>query len=307
MGKGEHAGGRLRSVLDSGGFAITAETTPPLAADPEAVLARVAPLRGLADAVNVTSGAGARVHMSALAAAGLLARAGIEPVLQLTTRDCNALALQGEVLGAAALGVPNILCLGGDPLDNGDEPGASAVHDLDSVGLATLVRDMRDRGRTRSDRVIDPPPDMFIGMADMPFDPPADWRPDRLHAKLAAGAQFFQTQYCFDIPVLCRYMARLADHGIAGRAYFLIGLAPFASARQAEWMDANLYGVSVPAGIRRRLDGADDQAAEGRAICLEMLEALVDIPGVAGAHIMAPRGETQAADVIARFREARKR
>jgi methylenetetrahydrofolate reductase (NADPH) len=293
------SGGRLERVLRAGAFAVTAETTPPLTADPDAGVARAMPLKGLADAVNVTSGAGARAHLSAVTTAGLLARAGIEPVVQFTTRDLNLIALQGEILGAAALGVPNLLCLAGDAIEAGDEGGASAVHDVDSAGLAALVRRMRDDGLTRSGRAIDTPPRLFIGMADAPFDPPPDWSPDRLQAKIAAGADFFQTQYCFDMDVCRRYMARLVDAGIAPATPFLIGIAPFASAKQARWMDANLWGVSVPEAVIDRLAGADDEAAEGKRICLEMLQQLRDIPGVAGVHIMAPRGEARAAAVIA--------
>jgi len=293
------SGSRLERVLRAGAFAVTAETTPPLTADPDAPVARARPLKGLADAVNVTSGAGARAHLSAVTAAGLLARAGIEPVVQFTTRDLNLIALQGEILAAAALGVANMLCLGGDAIEAGDEGAARAVNDLDSVGLAALARRMRDDGLTRSGRVIDAPPRLFIGMADAPFDPPPDWSPDRLQAKIAAGADFFQTQYCFDMDVCRRYMARVVDAGIAAETPFLIGIAPFASARQARWMDANLYGVSVPGAVIDRLAGAADEAAEGQRICLEMLQELQAIPGVAGAHIMAPGSEARAAAVIA--------
>ncbi|MCP4330625.1 MAG: methylenetetrahydrofolate reductase [Alphaproteobacteria bacterium] len=293
------SGGRLERVLRAGQFALTAETTPPLTADPEVAIDRVRPLSALADAVNVTSGARARTHLSTLATAGLLARVGIEPVMQFTTRDHNLLSLQAEILGAAALGTPNILCLHGDSIEAGDEPSATAVHDLDSTALASLARRMRDDGETRSGRKIEPAPRIFIGMADTPTDPGAEWSADRLKAKLAAGADFFQTQYCFDMAVCRRYMARLADEGITESAYFLIGTAPFASAKQARWMDENLYGVHVPAAIVRRLDGAADQAAEGQAIGLEMLQQLQDIPGVAGAHIMAPGAEARAAAMIA--------
>jgi methylenetetrahydrofolate reductase (NADPH) len=294
------SGGRLEQVLRAGAFAVTAETTPPLTADPDAPVDRARPLIGLADAVNVTSGAGGRAHLSSVVAAGLLARAGIEPVIQFTTRDQNLLSLQGAILGAAAVGVPNALCLHGDSVEAGDEPDTTAVHDLDSSDLAALVRRMRDEGLTRSGRRIEVPPRLFIGMADMPIDPPPDWSADRLRAKVAAGADFFQTQYCFDLDICRRYMARLVDEGIAEQAYFLIGVAPFASARQAQWMNDNLFGVMVPDPIIARLAGAEDEAAEGVRFCLEMLEALQEIPGVAGAHIMAPRGEARAAEVIAR-------
>ena len=289
--------GRLEAVLRGGGFALTAETTPPDAADPARVIARVAPLGGLADAVNVTDGAGARAHMSALACAAILAREGIEPVLQLTARDRNRLALQGDIIGAAALGVPNVLCLHGDDPKAGDQPDAKPVYDLDSRGILRTVAGLRE-GRFPGGRAVEPAPRLFIGAADAPREPDADWRPDGLIAKIEAGADFFQTQYCFDMGVLRRYMARLVDQGITERAFFLIGIGPLASARSARWMNENLFGVHVPEALIARLEDAADPRAEGVRICREMLAELREIEGVAGAHLMAPRQEAAIARVI---------
>lgn len=291
------SGGGLEAVLRRGEFALTAETTPPDSADPARVLKRCAMLKGRADAVNVTDGAGARAHMSALACAVIMAKEGIEPVLQFTVRDRNRLALQGDLLGAAALGVSNILCLYGDDPSAGDQPDAKGVYDLDTVGLIHTARSMGD-GVFPGGRSITPPPELFIGAADAPCALDNHWKPDGLFTKIDAGADFFQTQYCFDMAVLRRYMARLVDEGVTERAYFLIGIGPLASVKSARWMTEKLFGVNIPKSLIARLDGAADQRAEGRAICAELLAELQTIEGVSGAHLMAPHQETSIAQVI---------
>lgn len=296
---GAHSHGRLESVLRRGQFALTAETSPPDAAAPAPLLARAHCLMGLADAVNVTDGAGARAHMGALAAAALLVQAGIEPVLQFTVRDRNRLALQGDLLGAAALAVPNILCLHGDDLARSDQPEAKPVYDIDSVALMATAQRLRDHGTLPSGRPIEPRPRLFIGGADAPIDPPAGWQPDKLAAKIAAGADFVQTQFCFDLPLLRRYLAALADHGLAGRVHILVGIGPLASAKAARWMIANLRGVHIPEPFIERLERAADPRAEGRRLCIDLLQELAEIDGVAGAHLMAPRGEAAIAETIA--------
>ena len=290
-------GGRLEAVLRRGDFALTAETSPPDSADPAKVLVRAGMLKGLADAVNVTDGAGARAHMSAQACAAILAQGGIEPVLQFTVRDRNRLALQGDLLGAAALGVPNILCLYGDDPTAGDQPDAKGVYDLDTRDLLHTARTMTE-GAFPSGRAITPPPGLFIGAADAPRPLDDGWKPEGLLAKIDAGAEFFQTQYCFDMDVLRRYMARLVDEGVTERAYFLIGIGPLASAKSARWMNEKLFGVHIPEALVTRLDGAEDQRAEGRAICAELVQELQDIDGVSGAHLMAPGQEASIARVI---------
>jgi methylenetetrahydrofolate reductase (NADPH) len=291
--------GRLESVLRAGHFALTAETTPPDAAAPEAVLRKAGCLKGLADAVNVTDAAGARAHMGALPAAAILARDGIEPVLQFTMRDRNRIAMQGDLIGASALGIPNILALHGDDPKGGDQPETRPVHDIDGRQFLSMVRSMRDDGAYPTGRKIEPAPRLFLGAADSPREPDANWKPDSLLAKIECGADFIQTQYCFDMALLRRYMAALADHGIPERVFILIGIGPIASAKGGRWMNENLHGVHVPEALIARLEGADDQAAEGRRICVELLHELTTIAGVAGAHLMAPRGEQAAADVIA--------
>jgi methylenetetrahydrofolate reductase (NADPH) len=289
---------KLAQVLQAGQFAMTAETSPPDAASAQSVLDRVTCLKGVADAVNVTDGASARVHMSALAAAVIMAREGFDPVLQLTTRDRNRLALQGDVIGAAALGIHNFLCLTGDKMSAGDQPDAAEVFEIDSGELMRQMRDMRDLGSFPSGREISPAPALFLGAAEMPAEPGENWPAARLQAKIDNGTQFFQTQYCFDLDKVKRYCLALVDGGFTEQAHFLIGIGPLASARSARWMNANLFGVHVPDDIIERLEGAADQKAEGRAICAELLQGFAEIEGCAGAHLMAPHQEAACAQVI---------
>jgi len=291
--------GNLERVLRAGQFSLTAETTPVATTDAAALVERCRPLKGVADAVNVTDGATAKPHLSSLVVAGALVRAGIEPVLQFTVRDRNRIALQGDLLGAAALGIPNILALTGDDPKRGEEPDAKPVNDLSSTALLALARKMRDEGKLNSGRDIAGPPRLFLGAADAPLDPKPEWKPDSLLGKIAAGADFAQTQYCFDLAMLRRYMARLGEHGIPEKVFILVGIGPLASAKQARWMHENLWGVSIPEPIIKRLDGAADQKAEGRKICAELIQELATIRGVAGAHLMAPRQEAEMAAAIA--------
>jgi methylenetetrahydrofolate reductase (NADPH) len=292
--------GRLERVLTAGAFAVTAETTPTATTDAAPLIDQVAPLRGLADAVNVTDGATAKPHLSSLVLAGMMMHEGIEPVLQFTVRDRNRIALQGDLLGAGALGIPNILCLTGDDPKNGEEPDAKPVFDLDSAALMALAKKMRDEGQLNSGREIKVAPKLFIGCADAPMVPKPDWEPKALQAKIAAGADFAQTQYCFDLDICRAYMARLADFGVTEKLPFLIGIGPLASAKQAKWMDANLWGVSIPEPLIKRLEGAEDEREEGMKICAELIQEMQEIPGVRGIHLMAPRQEKAMAEVIER-------
>lgn len=279
---------QLQRRLSAGEFVVTAEVTPPLSADAGALLAKAAPLRGRVDAVNVTDAAGARAAMSSFAAAAILAGNGIEPVLQVTCRDRNRIALACDLLGAAAQGVNNLLILHGDEPAGGDQPEAAPVYDLDSRAVMALARQMRDEAMLPSERRIEPPPHFFIGAADTPRDPEADWRPTGLGAKAAAGADFVQTQFCFDLDMAERYFARLREFGVTDRLAFIVGVGPIASARSARWMRDNLFGVSVPDAVIARLEQAEDPAAEGRRIAIEMIQGLRTISGVSGVHLMAP-------------------
>jgi methylenetetrahydrofolate reductase (NADPH) len=295
----------LAERLRSGTFAITAEITPPLSCVPDDVTGKAVPLRGLVDAVNVTDGAGARAHMSATAAAFFLVQAGIEPVLQFTCRDRNRLALQSSLLGAAAVGIRNVLLLGGDDPSAGDQPDTKAVFDLDSRRLIETARIMRDRRELPNGKPIAGAPQFFIGAADMPIDPPPEWRPDALRGKIAAGAQFVQTQFCMDAGIVRRYVGRLRDDGVTDQLAVLIGIAPLRSARSARWMRRHLFGTVIPDATVARMEGAADPAQEGRRIAVELMQEFAQIPGVAGVHLMAPGNDAAVPDVIAAFRKSR--
>jgi methylenetetrahydrofolate reductase (NADPH) len=294
--------GVLQRRLRAGEFAITSEVTPALSADPEALLAKAVPLRGLADALNVTDGASARAHLDPLTASGILVANGVEPVLQLTCRDRNRIALQGMLVGAAALGVRNFLALKGDDPKAGDQPDAKPVFDLDSNGLIATARAIRDQGQLPHGRVVGGRCEFFLGAADSPIDPPPGWRPESLLLKLEAGAQFIQTQFCMDVGVVRRYLERLSEHRIPERLHILIGLAPLASARSARWIRTHLFGSIIPDALIARLEAAADPRLEGHRICLELMHQLQRIPGVAGVHLMAPLNEGGVPELIREFR-----
>ena len=295
---------RLEQLLRSRQFVITAEIAPPVSCDAEDLLRKARPLRELADAVNVTDGASARANLSAPIAAAMLAREGIEPVLQLTCRDRNRIALQADLMGAAACGVHNLLCLTGDDPKAGDQPETKAVFDVDSATLTATARDLRDKGELPSGRKVAGAAHFFLGAADAPIDPPPDWRPDKLAAKMAAGAEFAQTQFCMDVGIVRRYAARLAQHEVTRTLFLLVGIAPLRSAKSARWMRKHLYGTIIPEEYVERLEGAANPAAEGERIAVELIEELAAVPGVAGVHIMAPVNDAAVPGVIA---EARKR
>jgi len=280
------AASELQSRLRAGEFVFTAEITPPVSTDPAEFLKRALPLKGLATAVNVTDGAGAKVHLSSLAAAHFLVQSGIEPIFQMTCRDRNRLALQGDILGAASLGIHNILILGGDDPKVGDQPEAKAVHDLDSKGLLAMAHAMRTEKKLPPGTPIDGSLNIFLGVADIPADPAPDWQPKGLQAKAAAGADFVQTQFCMDIEVIKRYSSRVREVGVT--LPILIGVAPIPSAKSARWMREKLFGTRIPDAIVERLEKSANPKAEGRKICVELLQELAEVPGIAGAHVMAP-------------------
>lgn len=286
----------LRKKIETGQFAMTAEIVPPIAASKTKLLAEAELLRGLVAAINVTDGAGAATTMSSFSAAALLAADGHEPVLQMTCRDRNRIALASDLLGAAAHGCYNLLMLMGDDPAKGDQPEAKPVFDLDSRQIMQLATTLREEGVLPSGKaVIDPPP-FFVGAADMPIDPPADWKPEGLQAKIDSGAQFAQTQFCFEPEVAARYIARLREEGITDKLGVLLGIGPILSAKSARWMNDNLYGVTIPDKTIKRLEQAKDAKAEGRKICAELIQQFREIPGLAGVHIMAP---AQKPDAIA--------
>ena len=295
---------RLRALLAAKKFALTAEITPPVSSDLAELLAKAAPLKGLADAVNVTDGAGARPHLDSMVAALALLKEGLEPILQVTCRDRNRIALQSQLLGAAALGITNLLLLKGDDPRAGDQPDAKPVFDLDTAALAATAAGIRDRGELPYGRKVGGSADFFIGVADSPVDPAPDWRPVGLTKKLEAGAQFAQTQFCMDAPILRRYVARLRESGVGDRIPLLIGVAPLASAKSARWIKQHLFGSIIPEWMIERLEQASDPQAEGRALCVDLLKEYAEIPGVSGAHLMAPLNERAISSVIEVFRKS---
>ncbi|HWM47942.1 MAG TPA: methylenetetrahydrofolate reductase [Xanthobacteraceae bacterium] len=291
----------LEQRLKDGRFVMTAEVVPPISCDADDLLKKALPLKGLADAVNVTDGAGARAHMSAVASATILKGAGIEPILQLVCRDRNRIGLQSDLMGAAALGIRNILILGGDKPTAGDQPDAKAVFDLDSRSLSQTAH-MIGQGKLPTGTAVANPKPFLIGAADAPIDPKPDWQPTGLKAKIDAGATFAQTQFCMDAGVIRRYVARLTDAGILPGFHMIIGINPLRSAKSGNWMRNNLFGTIIADSMIERMEKATDPAAEGRRICVEYMEELATIPGIAGVHIMAPGNDAAVPDVI---REAR--
>jgi methylenetetrahydrofolate reductase (NADPH) len=294
----------LQEKLRASRFVITAEVTPPVSADRAELLAKARPLKGLADAVNITDGAGARPHLGAVTAAAMLVEQGIEPVLQLTCRDRNRIALQSDLLSAAASGVRNLLMLRGDDPSAGDQPDAMPVFDLDPRSLLDTARRLRDTGELPTGRKITGRADFFLGSADNPIDPTPGWRPTGLLAKLDAGAQFVQTQFCMDAGLVRRYMARLAEHGVTDKLSVLIGIVPLRSAKSARWIKEKLFGAVMPDALIHRMERASDPAAEGRLICIEMVHELVEVPHVAGVHIMAPGNDAVVPDIIKAVRDS---
>jgi 5,10-methylenetetrahydrofolate reductase len=298
------AGAFERACL-AGGFVVTVEIAPPDSADPRALLERAEKFRGLVDAVNVTDGAGGNCHMSSAAASALLAAHGFDPVYQIACRDRNRIAIQGDILGAAALGVRNVLCLTGDDVSQGDHPQAKPVFDLDAVSLLHVVRGMCERAEFASGRKLQTAPDLFIGATANPFVPPFVDRVANLEKKVLAGARFIQTQFCFDLRMLDDFMREVRRRGLHERTHLIVGVGTLSSARALAWMAAHVPGVHVPAALLDRIARAPDQRAEGQRICIETIEALRTVEGVAGVHVMGHRNEDALAAIIRATMSAR--
>lgn len=293
----------LERVLREGHFAVTAELSSPDSADPERVFKLADELRGNVDAINATDASSANVHISSLAVCALVKQLGLEGVLQVSCRDRNRIAFQGNALGASALGIHNILCLTGDGVQAGDQPETKPVFDLDGLQLLNTLRVNRDHGIFLSGRKITPPPNYFLGAAANPFAPPFEWRPARLAKKIQAGAQFIQTQYVFDLSIFRDYMKRVVDMGLHEQAYILAGVGPIRSDRVARYMADNVPGVIIPEEIIRRLagkEGKDAKAQEGVEIAVEIVDAVREIQGVSGIHLMAYPWESAVGEIVHR-------
>lgn len=295
---GHSSRGRLERVLRRGEFAVTTELNPPDSADPEDVYNRAKIFDGWVDGINAVDASGANCHMSSVGICALLTRMGYAPIMQIACRDKNRIAIQGDVLGAAAMGVANILCLTGDGVQAGDQPGAKPVFDLDSMSLLETVRIMRDNGKFLSGRKLTTPPQLFLGAAVNPFAPPYDFRPVHMGKKIAAGAQFVQSQYCFDVPMFRTFMNQVRDLGYDEKCFILVGVGPLASAKTAKWIRANVPGIHIPDAIIKRLEGAQDQKKEGKQLCIDIINEVKEIAGVSGVHVMAYRQEEYVAEIV---------
>ena len=292
----------LERVLKAGHFAVTAELGPPRGADPEAVRKKAKILKGYADAFNVTDGQTAIVRMASWAACLVAKEEGLDPVVQMTCRDRNRIALQMDVLGVAALGINNILCLSGDHMSFGDHPGAKGVYDIDSVQLVKMVKDMRDERKFQCGEEMEVEPRLFIGAAANPFAQPYDYRPYRLAKKVAAGADFVQTQIVFNLDRFKEYMKRVCDMGLHEKVYILAGVSPIRSYGAAKYMATKVPGLDVPEEIleRMRKTPKGERAEEGKKICVEIIQQVREIPGVRGVHIMAIEWEEAVPEIVER-------
>lgn len=279
----------LERLLRQEEFVVTGELGPPRGADRSVIEEKAGILRGYADAFNITDCQTAVVRMSSIAAGAILSGMGVEPIIQMTCRDRNRIAMQSDLLGAAAIGAKNLLCLTGDHQKFGDHPSARGVFDLDSIQLIQMVKDMRDGKRLQSGEEISVAPRFFIGAAANPFADPFHYRAVRLGKKIAAGADFIQTQIVYDVERFREWMKIVRDMGLHKEAYILAGVAPFKSAGMAKYMKKSVPGMEVPDTLIERMVSAkkEDKRAEGIRICVEIIEQVRAIEGVAGVHVMA--------------------
>jgi methylenetetrahydrofolate reductase (NADPH) len=299
---GYKSGSNLEKVLKAGHFAFTGECGPPKGANVEHLQEKMAPLRGVVDAINVTDNQTAVVRMSSKAASALMVQAGMEPNFQMVCRDRNRIAMQSDILGIHALGIRNMLCLSGDHQKFGNHPEAKNVYDIDSMQLIALVKKMRDEGKFLNDEEIDGPPKLFIGAAANPFADPTEFRVYRLAAKIDAGADFIQTQCIYNMPRFREFMKRAVDMGLTERAYILAGVTPMKSAGMAKYMAKFVPGMDVPAELIKRLEGAGKgkMAEEGIKFAIEQIEEFKQMKGVAGVHLMAIEWEHKVPEIAER-------
>jgi methylenetetrahydrofolate reductase (NADPH) len=293
---------RLKKVLQASYFAVTAECGPPKGADPEAIRKKGKILKGFVDSVNVTDNQTGVVRLSSLAACTILLQDGFDPVLQMVTRDRNRIALQSDILGASALGIRAILCLSGDHQSFGNQPQAKGVFDIDSMQLIQLVRQMRDEGVILGGERLTEPPHLFVGAVANPFADPLSYRVLRLDKKVAAGAEFIQTQCIYNLARFKSWMEQVRDRGIHERVYILGGITPLKSSRMAEYMSKQVAGMDIPDDVLKRMKSvpAERQHEEGITIAVETIQALKEMQGVRGVHIMAIEWEDVVPQIVER-------
>jgi methylenetetrahydrofolate reductase (NADPH) len=291
---------RLMKLLEQGQFAVTAEAGPPRGARPEVIREKAGILKGYVDACNVTDNQTSVVRVSSLAACALLVQEGIEPVMQMVCRDRNRIAAQSDLLGAACLGVRNVLCLSGDHQKFGDHPGAKNVYDIDSIHLLQIGRGMRDEGKFAGGQEVDGKPDLFLGAAANPFADPFAIRVPRLAKKVAAGAQFIQTQCVFNLEKFEEWMTGVRDRGLHEKVHIMAGITPIKSLPMARYMASKVAGMDVPDTLIERVKGVakEKRKQEGIKIAIETIQRVREIEGVRGVHIMAIEWEEAVPEIV---------
>ncbi|MEW6078050.1 MAG: methylenetetrahydrofolate reductase [Thermodesulfobacteriota bacterium] len=291
---------RLEKIMASGQLAVTSECGPPRGSDPEVITRKGELLRGVVDAVNITDNQTSVTRMCSLAACIRLKQMGLEPVLQMVTRDRNRIAMQSDILGAASFDIHNILCLSGDHQSFGDNRTGQNVHDIDSMQLIQTVRRMRDEGKFLGGDAISRPPAMFVGAAANPFADPFEIRVPRLAKKIAAGAEFIQTQCIYNLDKFELWMQGVRDRGLHEKVYIMAGITPMKSAGMAKFMKNRVPGMDVPDEVVKRLSDTpkEKQAEEGIKICIESIQRLKEVEGVRGFHIMAIEWEEKVPEIV---------
>ncbi len=293
---------KLEKILAAGHLAVTSECGPPRGSDPDVITHKGNMLKEYVDVVNITDNQTSMTRMCSLAACIRLKQLGVEPVLQMVTRDRNRIALQSDILGAASFDITNVLCLSGDHQSFGDCPNGQNVHDLDSMQLIQTVRYMRDEGKFLGGDDIKRPPKMFVGAAANPFADPFEIRVPRLAKKIAAGVEFIQTQCIYNLDKFELWMKQVRDRGLHEKVYILAGLTPFKNAGMAKYMRSRVPGMDVPDDVVKRMSDTpkEKQAEEGLNICIESIERLKQIEGVHGFHIMAIEWEEKVPEIVKR-------
>ena len=288
----------LEQTLKANEFAITAEIPAPISASASEMEEKIDLLTGHVHAINVTDNPGATAHMSSLAGWSIVRNKGIDPIFQVTCRDRNRLAIQSDLMGASALGINNVLTLAGDPVKNGDQPDAKAVFDVNSKKILSIMQSMNDLGETMSGRELQTKSKFFPGGAAIIHEPENNWDPVALKDKVAQGAKFIQTQFCYDVDLLRDYMKHIVDAGLSEKLFFIVGIGPLRSDKSAKWMRDKLFGTVIPDNIVQRMERSENQIEEGTAICAELINQFEEIDGVHGVHLMAPRNISAIAPTV---------
>jgi methylenetetrahydrofolate reductase (NADPH) len=299
------SGSKLEKLLAAGQFVVTAELGPPKSVDPATIDAKIEALSGAVDAVNITDNQTAIVRISSIGTAFYVMARGLEPIVQMTCRDRNRLAIQADLLGAYLNGARNLLCITGDHQIFGNHPQAKQVYDVDSIQLIKMVKDMRDERHFQCGEEIRNnkkseihEPRFFIGAAANPFADPVEWRVFRLEKKIAAGVDFIQTQCVYDMDCFAQWMEQVVARGLHKKAKILAGITPIRSLGMLRYMRDSVSGISIPDSLVKRFEGCPDVKAEGRAFCLEQLEQFRKMEGLAGVHIMAIEAENTVAGIV---------